>query len=80
MGNGSKAWGGWSRDCLEDLWPFSKVVMLGIVGIGAEWYAEVPKGLCQACADMHHTGGHLKPSLWQLVRWDMSPLLRNRLS
>ncbi|QMW32074.1 hypothetical protein G4B84_007505, partial [Aspergillus flavus NRRL3357] len=37
--DGNQAWNGWSKECLDGLWKFSKVVLLGIVNIGAEWWA-----------------------------------------
>lgn len=35
----SEAWCGWSSECLQDLWGFTKTVLLGIVSVGAEWWA-----------------------------------------
>ncbi|KAB8274931.1 major facilitator superfamily domain-containing protein [Aspergillus minisclerotigenes] len=37
--DGNQAWNGWSKECLDGLWKFSMVVLLGIVNIGAEWWA-----------------------------------------
>lgn len=36
---GSEGWGGWSRECLKDWWPFIKLASSGIVIICAEWTA-----------------------------------------
>ncbi|CEP12176.1 hypothetical protein [Parasitella parasitica] len=36
---GSEGWGGWSRECLTDWWPFIKLASSGIVIICAEWTA-----------------------------------------
>ncbi|KAI8975040.1 mate-domain-containing protein [Mycotypha africana] len=36
---GYEGWGGWSRQCLKDWWPFVKLASSGIVIICAEWSA-----------------------------------------
>lgn len=35
----TKAWNGWSWESLKNLWGFMKIVILGIVSVGAEWWA-----------------------------------------
>jgi MATE family multidrug resistance protein len=37
--NGKEGWGGWSRKCLTDWWPFLKLAFSGIIIICAEWTA-----------------------------------------
>ncbi|OBZ81287.1 putative transporter C11D3.06 [Choanephora cucurbitarum] len=36
---GSEGWGGWSRECLTEWWPFLRLASSGIVIICAEWAA-----------------------------------------
>lgn len=36
---GGECWGGWSRNCLNHLWIFSRLAVLGICQVGTEWWA-----------------------------------------
>lgn len=36
---GWQCWGGWSRKCLNNLWTFARLALLGVVHIGTEWWA-----------------------------------------
>lgn len=36
---GSEAWGGWTRECLTDWWPFLKLSIPSLLMITAEWWA-----------------------------------------
>ncbi|KAL8934247.1 MAG: hypothetical protein Q9216_006000 [Gyalolechia sp. 2 TL-2023] len=36
---GSECWGGWSRQCLQNMGTFSRLAALGVVHVGTEWWA-----------------------------------------
>jgi MATE family multidrug resistance protein len=36
---GSEAWGGWSRECLTDWWPFLRLSIPSLLMVTAEWWA-----------------------------------------
>lgn len=36
---GSECWGGWSKKCLQNIWTFAKLALLGVVHVGTEWWA-----------------------------------------
>ncbi|CEI93196.1 hypothetical protein RMCBS344292_07435 [Rhizopus microsporus] len=36
---GSEAWGGWTRECLTDWWPFLKLSIPSLLMVTAEWWA-----------------------------------------
>lgn len=36
---GSECWGGWSKKCLENIWTFARLALLGFVHVGTEWWA-----------------------------------------
>jgi MATE family multidrug resistance protein len=36
---GAECWGGWSKKCLENIWTFARLALLGIVHVGTEWWA-----------------------------------------
>jgi len=36
---GSECWGGWSRKCLDNIWTFARLALLGFVHVGTEWWA-----------------------------------------
>ena len=36
---GGKCWGGWSKKCLQNLWVFAKLAILGFIHVGTEWWA-----------------------------------------
>ena len=37
--DGHKAWGGWTRECLRDWWPFLRLAVPGIFMVCSEWWA-----------------------------------------
>lgn len=37
--NGSQCWGGWSTQCLHNLYTFTKLACLGVIHVGSEWWA-----------------------------------------
>ncbi|KAF2741023.1 MATE efflux family protein [Polyplosphaeria fusca] len=37
--DGWKCWGGWSRKCLQNMWTFARLALLGVVHVGTEWWA-----------------------------------------
>lgn len=37
--NGSECWGGLSREALNNLWPFTRLAIFGILHVGTEWWA-----------------------------------------
>lgn len=37
--SGHKCWGGWSRAAFQNLWTFTKLALLGILQVAAEWWA-----------------------------------------
>ena len=36
---GGDCWGGWTRKCLNNLWVFTKLSLLGLLHVGTEWWA-----------------------------------------
>ena len=36
---GSECWGGWSWKCLNNIWTFTKLSLLGLLHVGTEWWA-----------------------------------------
>ncbi|OQO13022.1 hypothetical protein B0A48_02486 [Cryoendolithus antarcticus] len=36
---GWECWGGWSKKCLHNIWPFTRIALLGVVHVGTEWWA-----------------------------------------
>ncbi|EPX71675.1 MatE family transporter [Schizosaccharomyces octosporus yFS286] len=36
---GAEAWGGWNRKCIDNIFPFLKLSLLGIIMVGTEWWA-----------------------------------------
>ena len=36
---GGDCWGGWSRQCLQNTWVFTRLALLGIIHVGTEWWA-----------------------------------------
>jgi multidrug resistance protein, MATE family len=36
---GSECWGGWTWKCLNNLWVFTKLSLLGLLHVGTEWWA-----------------------------------------
>ena len=37
--DGWQCWGGWDRKCLQNLWTFSRLALLGVIHVGTEWWA-----------------------------------------
>jgi MATE family multidrug resistance protein len=37
--DGWQCWGGWDRKCLQNLWVFSRLALLGVIHVGTEWWA-----------------------------------------
>ncbi|KAF2262354.1 MATE efflux family protein [Lojkania enalia] len=36
---GWECWGGWSRKCLQNMWTFARLALLGVIHVGTEWWA-----------------------------------------
>jgi multidrug resistance protein, MATE family len=37
--SGWQCWGGWSRKCVQNVWIFSRMAILGVIHVGTEWWA-----------------------------------------
>ena len=36
---GWECWGGWSKKCLQNIWVFARLSLLGVIHVGTEWWA-----------------------------------------
>ncbi|KAF2762095.1 mate family transporter [Pseudovirgaria hyperparasitica] len=36
---GWECWGGWSRKCVQNMWTFTRLSLLGVIQVGTEWWA-----------------------------------------
>ena len=36
---GWECWGGWSKKCLQNIWVFVRLSLLGVIHVGTEWWA-----------------------------------------
>ncbi|KAF2017137.1 MATE efflux family protein [Aaosphaeria arxii CBS 175.79] len=37
--DGWECWGGWSRACLQNIWTFARLALMGVIHVGTEWWA-----------------------------------------